>query len=511
MWFTLRPSLRIEAVGEVVWTDSSKRSGGLRFTTLAESERVNLRQWLVENGANGQTAAVTSGSADEVDAEATGMMDTSRLAIDDDRIVEFPAESTLRETPKPATPSTGRFDEDTEADSPVSSTTPEATPPTVPQPPVEPIRIARPSIVSSSPKISPASPIRVDQSAYATRREPDVSSVAGTPPAPFVPKTNQPDEDFSRFRSEGTGAAAAPSTSGQSPYSKYETNSILNEVHAGAMHRLLGEAELEQHRSQSSEMPSADAAASSTATSARAHDYAAPWRADVKPPQENVSKLAGALEKAGVPRTMIREFEIMVVGLLIFTAIGLSLLVFRQNVGEGVRWVGQQIASLNPSSNSRSHTPPVSPVDTNISPLLQPPPETHGKTRKAGESGGVAVGPKAAVALAGAESAVIQSQEDSGEAELANGLQYLRDAENASETNSAVKWLWASVEKGNTKAALVLADLYTWGRGVPQNCDQARVLLMSAERRGSTEAVQRLQDMDADGGCPATTKPASAR
>src|SRR5947208_4288405 len=49
--------------------------------------------------------------------------------------------------------------------------------------------------------------------------------------------------------------------------------------------------------------------------------------------------------------------------------------------------------------------------------------------------------------------------------------------------------LWASVQAGNSKAALELAELYIQGDGVPQNCTQARVLLMvrSEERRVGKE------------------------
>jgi TPR repeat protein len=78
-------------------------------------------------------------------------------------------------------------------------------------------------------------------------------------------------------------------------------------------------------------------------------------------------------------------------------------------------------------------------------------------------------------------------------------LQYLRGDGGPAQTNLAVKWLWASVEKGNANAAMLLSDLYEWGRGVPQNCDQARVLLILASKHGSTEALQQLQDLDADG------------
>jgi len=49
--------------------------------------------------------------------------------------------------------------------------------------------------------------------------------------------------------------------------------------------------------------------------------------------------------------------------------------------------------------------------------------------------------------------------------------------------------LWASVEAGNTKAAVALADLYLRGNGVPVNCDQA----FERERRRGYQEVTGLR------------------
>jgi hypothetical protein len=62
--------------------------------------------------------------------------------------------------------------------------------------------------------------------------------------------------------------------------------------------------------------------------------------------------------------------------------------------------------------------------------------------------------------------------------------------------------LWSSVQGGNTKAAVALADLYMRGDGVPVNCDQARVLLLVASKENNAEAIKKLQDLD-ETGCPA--------
>src|SRR6266849_1921571 len=59
--------------------------------------------------------------------------------------------------------------------------------------------------------------------------------------------------------------------------------------------------------------------------------------------------------------------------------------------------------------------------------------------------------------------------------------------------------LWASVQAGSTKSAVALAELYIKGEGVPQNCDQARVLLLVASEKRNAEAIKRLAELDKTG------------
>jgi TPR repeat protein len=58
------------------------------------------------------------------------------------------------------------------------------------------------------------------------------------------------------------------------------------------------------------------------------------------------------------------------------------------------------------------------------------------------------------------------------------------------------------VQAGNSTAAAALAELYIKGDGVPQNCAQARVLLLVASEKRNTAAIKRLSDLDKEG-CPA--------
>jgi hypothetical protein len=64
-----------------------------------------------------------------------------------------------------------------------------------------------------------------------------------------------------------------------------------------------------------------------------------------------------------------------------------------------------------------------------------------------------------------------------------------------------VRGLWSAVGQGNTAAEVTLAKLYLIGGGVPKNCDQARVLLRAAAKKGNTEAISKLSQITRQG-CP---------
>src|SRR5207247_641631 len=47
-WFSLNLRDRIEAWGEVVWTNAARKCGGLRFLRLSEEARQQIRRWMTE-------------------------------------------------------------------------------------------------------------------------------------------------------------------------------------------------------------------------------------------------------------------------------------------------------------------------------------------------------------------------------------------------------------------------------------------------------------------------------
>ena len=83
-----------------------------------------------------------------------------------------------------------------------------------------------------------------------------------------------------------------------------------------------------------------------------------------------------------------------------------------------------------------------------------------------------------------------------GAEELAIAESYLsRTQGKARDSTEAAQWLWKSVGKQNAAAALLLSDLYVTGDGVPRNCDQARLLLDAAARKGVPGAGERIRDL----------------
>jgi hypothetical protein len=77
-----------------------------------------------------------------------------------------------------------------------------------------------------------------------------------------------------------------------------------------------------------------------------------------------------------------------------------------------------------------------------------------------------------------------------------------RETTSARKSVASPQQLWSAFQGGNVQAAVTLADLYLRGDGVPVNCDQARVLLVAASKKGNAQAIKKLRELDGTG-CPA--------
>ncbi len=87
-----------------------------------------------------------------------------------------------------------------------------------------------------------------------------------------------------------------------------------------------------------------------------------------------------------------------------------------------------------------------------------------------------------------------------GSEELAAAEKYLNAGPGAArDSRQAAMLLWKSVAKQNLTATLLLSDLYLRGDGVSKSCDQARLLLDAAARKGAGAAAERLRNLQAFG------------
>ncbi len=84
---------------------------------------------------------------------------------------------------------------------------------------------------------------------------------------------------------------------------------------------------------------------------------------------------------------------------------------------------------------------------------------------------------------------------------LQYGAAELSQANATSDPASKAQLLWKSTSKGNPIAPVQLAELYLAGQGVPQDCEQALVLLRSAAAKRNPRARSKLGSLYATGQC----------
>jgi hypothetical protein len=88
---------------------------------------------------------------------------------------------------------------------------------------------------------------------------------------------------------------------------------------------------------------------------------------------------------------------------------------------------------------------------------------------------------------------------EGGQQELAVAQRYLSGASGVRDSGEAAKWLWRAVGKQNGPAIVLLSGLYARGDGVSKNCDQARLLLLTAVKKKVPAAAQGFQQLQLDG------------
>ena len=76
---------------------------------------------------------------------------------------------------------------------------------------------------------------------------------------------------------------------------------------------------------------------------------------------------------------------------------------------------------------------------------------------------------------------------------------HFADTHSKGDRSALAQQLWSAVEAGDSSAEAALAELYLAGEGVPRSCEQARVLLRAATKKGNTAAGQQLRKLNNNG------------
>jgi hypothetical protein len=214
-------------------------------------------------------------------------------------------------------------------------------------------------------------------------------------------------------------------------------------------------------------------------------------------------------------------------GIILLLCLGAGTWFYHEEVGYGLIWLGQQLAGVDqngtpgtspdatsPSATIPSEASPASAPDaprsksaTKIQSEAQvkkpqpPPPTSEAPVQEQAASATKEVtNPPAAQTTTPGSPTPTEAPPDAGQAEYSEAMRILGGNEAGSRLPDAVRLLWVAVQKGNSNAEVTLAGLYNEGRGVKKNCEQTRVLLSAAARKGNALAQKNLQQF-IRGGC----------
>jgi hypothetical protein len=231
----------------------------------------------------------------------------------------------------------------------------------------------------------------------------------------------------------------------------------------------------------------------------------------------------GFLEK-GAPRLDTTTVS-LAIRILIFLALVAAAVVFHRDLGNGLIWLGAKVSGAGTQTAERPTTamqqttpssaqPPVSPpADATRNPLPSTEQKETNQAASTGETKKPANTPAAATNAADpaakpknpsttpsspatnkapAQKPASELESEPGEQEYLQAQDLLKSGDREGGFHEAVRLLWIAVEKGNSKAEVSLAELYRRGEGVTRNCDQTRILLTAAARKGNADAQRRL-------------------
>jgi len=235
-----------------------------------------------------------------------------------------------------------------------------------------------------------------------------------------------------------------------------------------------------------------------------------------KAPRQHLPGLDGQAAEPRLPWTEDLTLS-SAISIMFILALTVGIYVFHGEVGQGLIWIGERMGGKSESKSERTlpssanapvsvhpsepsataapapDSPPSPSVPASSEPAIQEPPAADSTPASAADPP-----PSHSPPTTNSSPGTSVASRDPGQSEYLQAEQLLR-ANSGVGTGEAVQLLWISVEKGNPYAEIALADLYWHGRGVPKNCDQTRILLAAAARKGNPEAHRRLEQFQQEG------------
>lgn len=466
--FSLNESIRVEGEGEILWIEENGRVAGVQFTQVSPDVHAQIREWLISPEAppsrdegRGRAKETATPTLQELLEEMHSVPPRAEQAHSSTSTLSPPVEETAS---KPAEPK------------------PVEVPPQVP--------------VAASPQIRPSENEEPAPPAATMLQPPE--SLPPRPPAPALPPLS--------LRPKGSDPLLHPSASP-----------------AGAAHDVMvhGQpstaAELRTTDERNAESPETARALPDISTvliqPSGKQTGAVPRSPypEVSPPWEWESEEPGGkwLERFSLSNAITT---------MVILALVVGLVVFHRNIGQGFIWIGEELGGTElTASQARASEEAVSNsvqtgsagnfADRPTQPI--PTGNVSSGERDSGLGGtaspqvslpAAAKNPLPPVApLSGIAGASAGNGSEAGRDEYLQAMEKLRGKNSDADIPEALRLLWLSVEKGNPSAEVALADMYWHGRGVARNCQQTRVLLTAAARKGSRDAQKRLQQFEQEG------------
>ena len=482
--FSLSASERVEGEGKILWVEENGRVAAVQFTQISAENRALIRDWLKRpvdvkesREATPTPPAPAIKTPEQLRQELQSVPAREEQPVPDiSRVAEKAAEAFLRAmesrpslppqpNTSPAPPLTVPAEKAVE---PIIDKGSQAAP--IPEPP--PVAPSQPEVPSALHLVSPIE----------KPTEPTVERAAETHSIPDLPRLILPRIDLSVEAPAPAEPAARSASHGEGPVKSAEPALMPESEEAG---RSVAQPDISSILIQ----PSGK------------HDQPAPQSArwNALPSLDTIPARPDAGRRTHFTLTTA-------VTIMCILALVLSVFVYHRAIGSGLIWLGEQMGGQGRSVE------PVTPNNRlSASPPSEPPSKTAASDERgtenavtpSGKSSAVTAIPNTAAppvtALPGIAIPSNGGSQEPGQAEYVQAVDLLRGNNAGGDVRPAVRLLWVAVEKGNPGAEIVLADMYWHGQGVVKNCDQTRILLTAAARKGSAEAKKRLQQFQQAG------------